>query len=83
MSDIYSYTHQKPNGNRLPEEQSDFPNARSIDVELAGTPKCPVAEPLESGVIWVAVLEGGAAPGVFDGRRSGCWDEDQPAVNTG
>ena len=37
-SNIYSFTHQKPNGNRLLEGQGDFPNARSIDIELAGTP---------------------------------------------
>ena len=60
MSNIYSYTHQKPNGNRLLEGQGDFPNARSIDIELAGTPQWPVAAPLESGSIWVVALEDGA-----------------------
>ena len=38
-----------------------MPNAQTLDIKLAGTPRWLVAAPLGSGSVWVVVLKGGAA----------------------
>ena len=55
----YFYTHQLPDGNRYVAGQGSLPNAQTLDIELAGTPRWLVAAPFGDGSLWVAVLEDG------------------------
>ena len=55
----YAYTYQQPGGNRYLPGRGNLPNAPTLDIELAGTPRWLVAAPLGAGSLWVAVLEDG------------------------
>lgn len=71
----YAYTYQRPDGNRYVEGKSNFPNARFLDIVLAGAPQWLVAAPFGNGSLWVAVLS--------DGRTQAFQVEDGKATETG
>ena len=55
----FAYTYQQPDGNRVVQGAGAFPDRRTVDIPLDGTPQWVVAAPLEEGILWVVVSEDG------------------------
>ena len=57
---VFGYTYQRADGNRWIAGQGSLPDARTLDIQLAGRPEWVVAAPLGSAAsVWVAVLDDG------------------------
>ena len=59
METVYAYTHQQPDGNRFVKGEGNLPNARTLDIQLEGTPRWLVAAPFLQGSLWVVALQDG------------------------
>ena len=77
---IYAYTNQRPDGNRVVGGQGALPLTSFIDIPLKGVPQWIVAAPLsdveseQGGSLWVVVLA--------DGRTSAFIVENGQAIET-
>jgi len=57
--EVWSYTHQRADGNRLVPGSGALPGVQPLDIPLDGQPQWLVAAPMGEGSLWVAVLADG------------------------
>jgi hypothetical protein len=59
----YSYTHIRPDGNRLVSSHGSLPDSSYLDIKLTGIPVWVLGSILDDSMIWAAVLNDGTVEG--------------------
>jgi endonuclease YncB( thermonuclease family) len=57
--EVWSYTYQQPDGNRLVRGRGAVPGVQPLDISLDGQPQWLVGAPLSEGSVWAAILVDG------------------------
>ncbi len=55
-NEVWSYTYQQPDGNRLVHGQGAMPGVQPLDISLDDQPRWLVGAPLSEGSVWAAIL---------------------------